>query len=919
MGAAKGARADARAEEVGFLRDDAWLGTTPLTVLAGEPGSGRSTVLDRLAGELTGSATVVVLRLAELDRELPFGVVFRLLSALESSRSDDEPSAQPVLSLLSRVSAAPGWRPETAAMVATAVFPVLRARSPLVVLVDDAQWLDEGTAGLLGPLLRQCSEETRIGVVATLRLSAGADAPARAAFTRLRAEGRARLRLLRPLSLTQSRSLLAGLISARPSASLVGELYAAGRGNPAALTALVRGYRSAGAMRIVDRTAYRADWVDPPVATEAHPLLRVTTDAGDEDREVAEAMAVLAPLGESAAGLAAAALGRDETAVRASVEGLVTRRVLVRHRDGRLWFRVPAVRDGLLSRLGPYAWRNLAAHAVHAVWAGEVRVPDDDFLLDRVAQAGALVDARRAATELLAHGRRVLLTDGVKAERWLSAAVARVTTPAERAEALLLLSGARALHYRQAEAGDCARHVLRDHVAHLAPHQAQELSIVFITGLTARGEFGELAEIAAGASPVLPADPALMVVNQAFALMMSGRWIEACELLEQQREVWSGSNSVTADFAMMFLAGGRVVLGDSSQLFELVEHPERWRSGHLPNHWFEQRRFELDMLLQLGEYQHALRRMADAGLTVEQLSGPDRFYLNYLGGDWPEAMELARRTLLEGTDPARPMHNMMMGGAIRILGGQGWLARARALAADGRGMPMSHVIDHAEFTVLRKLGDDENADELLFAAARSADQAGYLLGTEDLWADLTRSALLRKNQREAEHWVDRSARTAMRLDTARAHLCHHLARAAAYRDKAAARRAVAIARERRDVPYETAMAFLWAGLAGYDTERLLNEAYELYGEVGAWFWRARLRKVLRDLGFAGPGRAEAAAENERLLAILVAEGLSNRQLAVVLDTSEKSVEGRLSRMFARIGYGSRVELAAAILTGEYVF
>ena len=97
MGAGKGARADARAEEVGFLRDDAWLGTTPLTVLAGEPGSGRSTVLDRLAGELTGSATVVVLRLAELDRELPFGVVFRLLSTLESTRSDDEPSTQPVL------------------------------------------------------------------------------------------------------------------------------------------------------------------------------------------------------------------------------------------------------------------------------------------------------------------------------------------------------------------------------------------------------------------------------------------------------------------------------------------------------------------------------------------------------------------------------------------------------------------------------------------------------------------------------------------------------------------------------------------------------------------------------------------------------------------------------------------------------
>ncbi|MEA5367277.1 AAA family ATPase [Amycolatopsis sp., V23-08] len=921
MGAGSGLRADARAEEVGVLRDDAWLGTAPLTVVAGEPGSGRSTVLDRLAGELAGSATVLVLRLAELDRELPYGAVFRLLNQLEPGRADD-PAGQPLRALIGRLATAPPRSPETAARVAKAVFPLLRARSPLVLLVDDAQWIDEETAFLLGSLVHHCSGDSRTSVVATLRLGAGDDVPGgaalRATFARLQAEGRARLRLLRPLSLAQSRSLLAGLVSARPNADLAGELHAAARGNPAALTALVRGYRAAGAMRIVDRTAYRAGWVEPPVATADHPLLRAVTEAGDGVREVAEAMAVLAPLGADAPALAASALGRDEAVVASALDRLVARRALVRRRDGGVRFRVPAVRDALLSRLGPYAWRSLAARAVNAVWDGEVTAPDDDFVLDRVAQAGALVDARRAAKELLEHGRRVLLTDGAKAERWLSAAVSRVTTPEERAGALLLLSGARALHLRQAEAGECARQVLRDHVAHLSPAQAQELSIVFITGLTARGELGELAEIAAGVSPVLPDDPGLAVINRAFALMMSGHWPEARDLLENGRDVWSGGNTVTADFGTMFLAGCGVVLGDSSQLFTLVAHPELWRSGHLPNHWFEQRRFEVDMLLQLGELQHTHRRMLDAGVTVEQLSGPDRFALSYLGGDWPEAMELARRTLLEGTDPARPMHNMMMHGAIRILGAQGWLARARSLAAEGRDLPMSHVVDHAEFTVLRKLGDDEGADELLFSAARSADRGGYLLGTEDLWADLARSALLRKNRREAEHWVNRSARTAMRLDTARAHLCHHLARAAVYRDPAAARRAVAIARERRDVPYETAMAFLWAGLAGHEPERSFTEAYELYGEVGAWFWRARLRKLLRDNGFPGPGRAETTSENERLLAILVAEGLTNRQLAVVLDASEKSVEGRLTRMFSRIGYGSRVELAAAILTGEYL-
>jgi DNA-binding NarL/FixJ family response regulator len=65
-----------------------------------------------------------------------------------------------------------------------------------------------------------------------------------------------------------------------------------------------------------------------------------------------------------------------------------------------------------------------------------------------------------------------------------------------------------------------------------------------------------------------------------------------------------------------------------------------------------------------------------------------------------------------------------------------------------------------------------------------------------------------------------------------------------------------------------------------------------------------------------PGRAQTLAEGERLLARLVADCLSNRQLAAATQSSEKSVEGRLSRLFNRTGYRSRVELAAAVLVGD---
>ena len=71
----------------------------------------------------------------------------------------------------------------------------------------------------------------------------------------------------------------------------------------------------------------------------------------------------------------------------------------------------------------------------------------------------------------------------------------------------------------------------------------------------------------------------------------------------------------------------------------------------------------------------------------------------------------------------------------------------------------------------------------------------------------------------------------------------------------------------------------------------------------------RARKV------AVPGRSETVAENERLLAVLIAAGLTNAQLATVLGSSEKSVEGRLTRFFNRTGYRSRAELATAALRG----
>jgi DNA-binding NarL/FixJ family response regulator len=82
-----------------------------------------------------------------------------------------------------------------------------------------------------------------------------------------------------------------------------------------------------------------------------------------------------------------------------------------------------------------------------------------------------------------------------------------------------------------------------------------------------------------------------------------------------------------------------------------------------------------------------------------------------------------------------------------------------------------------------------------------------------------------------------------------------------------------------------------------------------------------LRRVGSRLA-AGTSRAGTAGEGlpaltgrEREIASLVAEGMSNKQVAAAVFLSEKTVEHHLSRIFAKVGVRSRVELTRVIAGG----
>ena len=102
---------------------------------------------------------------------------------------------------------------------------------------------------------------------------------------------------------------------------------------------------------------------------------------------------------------------------------------------------------------------------------------------------------------------------------------------------------------------------------------------------------------------------------------------------------------------------------------------------------------------------------------------------------------------------------------------------------------------------------------------------------------------------------------------------------------------------------------------------LLEQAEERLTFSGAFGFRDQAQKELRRLGRrvtrrAGPLRLDdglrALTERERELAVLVAQGLTNRQIAASAYLSEKTVERHLSHIFAKLGVSGRAGLAAIV-------
>jgi DNA-binding CsgD family transcriptional regulator len=92
----------------------------------------------------------------------------------------------------------------------------------------------------------------------------------------------------------------------------------------------------------------------------------------------------------------------------------------------------------------------------------------------------------------------------------------------------------------------------------------------------------------------------------------------------------------------------------------------------------------------------------------------------------------------------------------------------------------------------------------------------------------------------------------------------------------------------------------------------LEDALETFEQVGTPLWAAKARAVLARIGGRGPRADGLLSETERRIAELVAQGLSNKDVAATLFVTVRTVEANLTRIYANLGIRRRTELAFSL-------
>ena len=912
---------DVELASIGVQLDHVRSGVGAVVLVEGEPGMGKTRLLaeaDRVAGRLA-------FRVGAGAAEPGAGVVE--LAPLMTALFD---GSHPLLdrSELQGLRSLPEQRywllQELEAMLERAALD-----GPLVISLDDLQWADSGTAAALRALPVRLAD-LPVAWILAFRPGQGSS-QVLSAIDHLDRTGAERFSL-GPLDEAAVAQLAEDVMDAEPDEALL-DLVKGARGSPFVLMELLSGLRDEDLVRVVGG---RAELV------EARLPRRVAMTMRERLRSVSaparEAATVAASLGRrfSFAELANL-LDRPPAAVLGPVEELIESGMLVESGD-RLSFRHDVTREAVRESVPVSARRALdrqAADALLAAGATPVEV---------AAQVAASAEPgdEQAISILLRAGEALATTDpGAGAD--LSRRALELAPRDHDLRGQLLTQTAVLLHSagRVDEARAFADTYLRDA---LPPEQEAEV-LLSIAGMFRTSPDSR---VAAGRQALgLPELSAHLRARHLVALfhnlLVGGRAQEAKTIQAQAAEAVAASDDANSAFAFALAESVTAYLdGRFDAAFDMTERAARagigttdWAREHLAREWRCETRTVLDQVddslrfaadgvaaaqrdrnawairifeIWRGRQLHQLGRLDDAAAILEGQFGPesgDRFIgaLDAAGivalgrvalhqGNarlQRRAAELARG-LLEDSTPNFRRQGAWLLALLAMADGDLGAAHA-SLCAVGYEQRTSIVpvfpIDVIDEIPLVRIALAAGDDELARVAAAQADRRAQLNpGVATIVATAAHvRGLLNSNIEELERAVDLFAVGP-----------RPIVRGYSLED-------LGVARARGGAIDAAVEAF--------------DGALVLYAEAGATWDAGRVRSRLREHGVRRRIVArerdetgwEAMTDSELAVARLVAQGLTNREVAEQLFVSPHTVSSHLRSIFAKLEVNSRLALA----------
>lgn len=884
-----------------------------LLVIGGRAGIGKTTVWrEGIARSSAHGFRALSCRAAQPESRLSFAGLGDLLAPVEEQAFAALPAPQrrALEIALLRVEAG-GSAPDPRAIATglVSLISTLVADGPLLLALDDVQWLDRPTARALEFALRRV-EMQPVAVLVTVRVDEGERA---AGVLSAVAGERVRRCSLGPLSLGALYELVSGQLEQAPTRPLLASIARASGRNPFYALELVRalGPRKVGA---AGQPLPVPDDIRELVARRLRRLPRRTRD------ELVKASAVAQPTVSLL----------DREALQPAIEAGVVR---IRPDDvvefahplfaGALYAGTSRERRRLLHRELAEQLADLEERARHLALGTEGTDEHVAAVLERGADLAHRRGAPEAAAELAERAAQRTPADAAEVRWGRSLRAARLYFKAgerERAgvlaEELVAASGCAPLHARALHLLAETRGVQRPHAAialleqaiacvgddaALAAQLETSLGLICVALLDVAGaerHLGEAVELAelAGDTAVLAEATAL----GALTAVVAGRGVDeqalhrALALEDPDREV-PFQLRPSLNVARVYEFTGQI--GPARELLDALRERivARGEESDLP--------FVLvllgDTAMLAGELDVAERELDDA-LRVATLNDQEIFCALALA---VRAMVRAIRGDRDGSrkDAAQGLSLFEQVGSPHGVSQARWAQAVLALSehepqeAANALLPVAAVIERLgvyEWPIAMSLPD---AIEALVATGELEHAGRLTAGLADWGRKFDRPWALALSAR-----------------------CQALLRAATD-DLAAAESALQralVEHQRLPMPFELARTLLVLGRLQRRmgqrraARESLERAVALFDAMGAPPWADATRREARRIGVR---RAPSElTENELLIAELAANGLSNREIAAQQFISRRTVEANLARAYRKLGIGSRAQLGASI-------